>query len=186
MSRVPADTRWHLPIAESTQSGARGHIALKVVPAVGDPEDRRHVLVASVFHAPESADRVGRSEDARNLARIVVVVDGGAGENPKIGIEFVIGLSGIFQVEAVADRLVADIARKLHALGPVDHDPPGHQFVDGGISDKRVGRCLACHMEVNGIVAELSSLPELLEFDALDLECCKPLPRDHMAAERIL
>ena len=59
---------------------------------------------------------LGEARMPGTLRGLCVVVDGGAGENPEIGIELVVGLGGIFQIEAVADRLVADVARKTPRL----------------------------------------------------------------------
>jgi len=86
----------------------------------------------------------------------------------------------------MAYRLVADVARKLDALRPMDRDPPVHRFVDRRIPHERVGRRLPRHVEVDGIMTHLSSLPKLTELDPLDLERREPLPRDRMAAERIV
>jgi hypothetical protein len=74
---------------------------------------------------------------------------------------------------ALRDQLsIREIARRtgLSRMRPVDRDPPCHRFIDRGIPHKGVGRRMPRQMEVNGIVAEPSSLPELAELDFLDLE----------------
>ena len=120
-----------------------------------------------------------------SLAGILRVVDGGAGEDPEVRVELVVGLGAALEIEAVADRLVADVPLQQHALRRMQHDPPGHGFIDRRILDEGVGRNLAGHVEMDGVVAHLAGLAQLRELDALDLDRLETLAEDHMGAEAV-
>ena len=131
----------------------------------------------------EKLSRVG--EDAGQLAGILRVVDGGAGEDPEVRVELVVGLGAALEIEAVADRLVADVPLQQHALRRMQHDPPGHGFIDRRILDEGVCRNLAGHVEMDGVVAHLAGLAQLRELDPLDLDRLETLAEDHMGAEAV-
>ena len=72
--------------------------------------------IAAVFRRSVDDWIVGSREDSRDVAGILRVRNGGARENSDIGVELVVGLSAIFEVIAVANRRLPDVAREQHAL----------------------------------------------------------------------
>src|ERR1700676_3305013 len=65
----------------------------------------------------------------------------------------------------------------------MQHDPSSHRVPDRAVLDESVGRNLAHHVEVHRVVADLSTLPHLIELDSLDLYFLEPLADYHVAAE---
>ncbi|MFD2054081.1 hypothetical protein ACFSQT_13540 [Mesorhizobium calcicola] len=173
------------PVGRSAGRGAGRHIADELVPAVCDPE---HGGISGIGQEGEFRDALGvfiGGEDARDQPRILSIGHRGAGEDAEIAVKLVVGLGAVLEIEAMADRLVPDIAGKQDALRGVKHDPAGHRFVDRRILHEGSRRGLAGHVEMDRIVRHPSTLPELLEFDSLDVNRLEPLPEHDLTAERI-
>ena len=108
-------------------------------------------------------------------------VDGGARVDAEVGQELVVDLGPVFQVEAVTDRLVADVAGHRDVVRPVQDEPAGHRVPHRGVDDERVELRLAGMVglprvvEVGRVVGDPAALAELVELDALDLDRLVPL-----------
>ena len=118
-------------------------------------------------------------EDAGNHAGVLGAIDGGESLDADVGVEAVIDLGGVFEIVAVADRSVADIAGDEDSLGGVDGDEAGIGVVNGAVGEvgpceelwnRRWRRDGAGHVEMDRIMADFAALAEVGEFDALYLE----------------
>src|SRR5664279_631488 len=122
-------------------------------------------------------------EDSGHIAWVLRVGNPGSREDTQVGVELVASLAAVFKVVAMTDGEKAHVTRQGHALRSMNGVPAGHGIVHGRVGDIGVGRRLACHVEMDGIVHDASALSQLVELDALYLDRQETLARDHVPAE---
>ena len=124
-------------------------------------------------------------------AGVLVAVDGGEGLNADVGVEAVVDLGGVFEIVAVADGAIADVAGDEDSLGRVNGNEAGIGVVNGAVGEVGSGEDLwhRCwrrdgpgHVEVDGIVADFSALAEIGKLNSLHLEFGKAVADEGVAS----
>ena len=134
---------------------------------------------------------VGARKDSWDHAGVLCAVDGGEGLNADVGVEAIVDLGGVFEIVAVADGAIADVAGDEDSLGRVNCNEAGIGVVHGAVGEVGSGEDLwhRCwrrdgpgHVEVDGIVADFSALAEIGKLNSLHLEFGKAVADEGVAS----